>query len=151
MEDWRTWAAVWGAITGTIALLLSLLSSRPRFVLTPDGQGGAQRICIKVYNPSALPLQVSRVSIIPPGIGVFPMRKDDSGRTMIEDWMETAETGRFYLFVEPRSERQIRINTITRWCIILLWWHRFTLLPIRLPKIVLISPSVAQKINRGSV
>jgi hypothetical protein len=155
--DWQAWGnvAAWCALTISIVnLAVSLGTTRPRWVLRPEEGSGAnegEQLGLLVVNPSPAPLIVSGLKVWPRGIGVFPDRTGNlrADASRVHDWVQ----GRFFLYVPPGSVAELRLNSIRpgRRAVLLFWWHRAWLLPLRVPVLLYLSRKRADQINAGWV
>lgn len=68
-----------------------------------------------------------------------------------DDWLAAHNTGRLYVFVEPESFREIMVFPVKEGAkgIIVFWWHRFGLVPLRRPHLKWLSCRVVEDVNRG--
>lgn len=149
---WREWTAIVGAVTGTLSFFMNVLSHRLRFVWSsPPHWMDQKNLLLTVDNPSSQAAMVSRVWFLTRGQkpGLFPVRSSDNDGTA-DDWIETVTTGKIYRFIGPRSSAAIKVNTINNGTLLVLWWHRFWLVPLRIPHFCWVSPTIVEQVNRGA-
>jgi hypothetical protein len=148
--DWKLVVAVWGAVTGTVSLLLVLFSKRPRFHLERFWKPSPDSLSLVVNNPSPSPIMVSSVWTCPRGYQFRPAQSSPesaldsvrhAGRLMAGEnvplYLKAGETGRFDISIEG-----------LRAVIVVVWWHRNWLL-VRVPHVFLLSRRIADDLNRA--
>jgi hypothetical protein len=149
--DWKTWTAIWGAVTGTVSLALILFSKRPRFHWEPYDGSSNNYLYLVVENPSQSHLMISRISAIPKGHKFFPVRRPDSQRSSTHDLAAWEKSKNIPVFVKPNDSRKIRVNIKDRSsALIILYWHRYWIFPVRIPKILWLSRKIADEINAAA-
>lgn len=150
--DWKTLAVVIGAVTGPLSLWMQVVSKRPRIRWAPL-VGALDGIKVHVDNPSLAPLGISRVQIIGTRPVIYALHKDAKSEIEYsgEEWHETLKTGRLNVFIEPNGSREIVVRQLKpdHRSVLILWWHRYWLLPIRLPYLMWLSLDVVRHVNRG--
>jgi hypothetical protein len=84
--DWKTWAAIWGAVTGTIALFMQIFSRRPRFAWAHgDENVNDDRVRLIIHNPAASQMMLAAFLWSRRGYECFPVRHDDSVGNTVRD------------------------------------------------------------------
>lgn len=153
--DWKEWAGIVGAITGTLSLALQIFSKRPRFYLSAATShfGFNPDALLIIENPAPIALMVARVSAVPANRYKFkPVRHDPETIDVVRDTLAEMRTGRVPVLLKPNETRIIEIEpTATSGrALLIIWWHRSWLIPIALPKLIWLSPKRLDEIGHGS-
>ena len=149
---WKEWTAIVGAVTGPINLALQLFSKRPRLAWGPSTGGADDRLTLVIDNPSTSQLMISRIKAFPTSYGFFPERQESTTDNTMRDVLDRMKKGRVPVLLKPGKTRTVNINTIKEgsWAIVIVVWHRFWLLPIRIPYVMWLSRKVANDVNKGA-
>jgi len=161
--DWRTLAAWWGAALSTWLALARLFPQWPIMVLDPGASTRGpvpEWIRVRVINPSTRPLIISGRQLIrvagytalpdkfPPLEFFIPLSGSEAGEANEIEYARHVSS-KVMEYIAPGDDRTLWLVSIRpagTWLVIL-WWHRHWLLPIRLPSAVRLSCLVAKEIN----
>lgn len=148
---WKDWAGIVGAITGTISLAMQVLPSRPLFYWQKYDGEMDERVDLAIVNTGNRAMMISGIFALPRGYGFFPKRYGDKFVDTVDDVTAKLNGHQVPVLCKPGETRIIKVNTIKEgsWAVILILWHRFWLLPIRIPKLLWLSHSMMKKIQHG--
>jgi hypothetical protein len=148
--DWKLVVAIWGAVTGSVSLLLALFSKRPRFHLEPFWKKAPNSLSLVVNNPAPSPLMVSSVWTYSRWYEFRPAQSSPesaldsvrhAGRLLAGEnvplYLKAGETGHFDISIKN-----------ARPAVAVVWWHRNWLF-VRMPSFVPLSRRIADDVNRA--
>lgn len=157
IDDWKTIAS----FSGAVALLWNVLSflfngTWPSFHLAPvtymTPEGWAR---VVVTNGSKKPLQITGIWAFPPGSGIGLLHEHSTTGAVVRnalDWGKSTWRKPFPLYLAPESSQNLDVNGFSdsEHALMLIWWHRFWMLPLRLPSILMITRARLDAVQKGS-
>jgi hypothetical protein len=147
--------AIYGACLSTILALAKIIPEWPVVTLVPPDSPDAPGVSLSVVNPAKRSLFIEGNWQFPQAAPAFHLRerrtlnrREEITRAYEERMGPPQITPR--LFVPAQGEAFLSVTGMDEEAerLIVLWWHRNWLVPLRLPVFVRVSSSLASVVNR---